>query len=38
LNNIEKAFEDERNLILKKNEEEIKQLFNEHRKLEEDFL
>lgn len=38
LNNIEKAFYDERELILKKNDDEIKQLFDEHRKLEEHFL
>lgn len=38
LSNIEKAFYDERNLILKKNEEEIQALFDEHKKVEEDFL
>lgn len=38
LNNIEQAFYAERELILKKNDEEIKQLFDEHRKLEEHFL
>jgi dynein regulatory complex protein 1 len=37
LNNIEKAFYDERSQILKRNEEEIKALFEEHRKLEEQF-
>lgn len=35
LNNIEKAFYDERLQIIKRNEDEIKQLFDEHRKLEE---
>ncbi len=37
LNNIEKAFYDERAQILKRNEDEVGQLFNEHRKLEEHF-
>lgn len=37
LNNIEKAFQDERCQILKKNEDEIRQLFDDHRRLEEDF-
>lgn len=38
LNAIEKAFYDERYQILKKNEEEVKQLFDDHKKLEEQFL
>jgi dynein regulatry complex protein 1 len=37
LNNIEKAFYDERSQILKNNEDEIRRLFDEHRKLEEHF-
>ena len=37
LNNIEKAFYDERSQILKNNEDEIRRLFEEHRKLEEHF-
>lgn len=37
LNNIEKAFNDERDQILDKNAKEIKDLFDEHRKLEEHF-
>jgi recombinational DNA repair ATPase RecF len=37
LNNIEKAFYDERSQILTRNEKEIEQLFNEHRSLEEKF-
>ena len=37
LNNIEKAFYDERSQILKRNEDEIRQLFDDHRKLEEHF-
>ena len=37
LNNIEKAFYDERAQILKRNEDEIRQLFDEHRRLEEAF-
>lgn len=35
--NIERAFYDERAQILKRNEDEVKQLFEEHRKLEEAF-
>ncbi len=37
LNNIEKAFYDERSQILKNNEDEIRRLFEEHRKTEENF-
>jgi len=37
LNNIEKAFYDERAQILKRNEDETRHLFEEHRKLEEHF-
>ncbi len=37
LNNIENAFLNERELILEKNVKEIKDLFDEHRKLEEYF-
>lgn len=37
LNNIEKAFMDERDQILERNAKEIKDLFDEHRKLEEYF-
>ena len=37
LNNIEKAFYDERSQILTRNEKEIEQLFHEHRTLEEHF-
>ncbi len=37
LNNIEKAFYDERAQILKRNEDEVRQLFDEHRRLEETF-
>ncbi len=37
LNNIEKAFYDERNQILKRNEEEVEQLFKEHRRMEDNF-
>lgn len=37
LNNIENAFLNERELILEKNAKEIKDLFDEHRKLEEYF-
>ena len=37
LSNIEKAFYDERHQVLKRNEDEIKQLFEDHRKLEEHF-
>lgn len=37
LNNIEKAFYDERGKILGRNENEIQQLFSEHKKLEEQF-
>lgn len=37
LNNIEKSFYDERSQILKRNEDEIKHLFEEHKKLEEHF-
>mmetsp|Transcript_45775 Transcript_45775/g.33481 ORF Transcript_45775/g.33481 Transcript_45775/m.33481 type:complete len:81 (+) Transcript_45775:462-704(+) len=35
---IEKAFYDERYQILKRNEDEIKALFDEHKKMEEYFL
>lgn len=38
LNSIEKAFYDERYQILKRNEEEIKALFDEHKRTEEQFL
>lgn len=37
LNNIEKAFYDERSQILKNNEDEIRRLFEDHRKTEENF-
>jgi dynein regulatory complex protein 1 len=37
LNNIEKAFYDERSQILKRNEDEIRQLFEDHRKTEEQY-
>jgi len=37
LNNIEKAFYDERSQILKRNEDEVRRLFEDHRKLEEHF-
>jgi hypothetical protein len=37
LNNIEKAFYDERSQILKNNEDEIRRLFDDHRKTEEDY-
>ena len=35
---IEKAFYDERNLILKRNDKEIQDLFDEHKEVEEKFL
>jgi dynein regulatory complex protein 1 len=38
LDNIEKAFHEERMAILKRNDDEIKHLFEEHRKLEDQFL
>ena len=38
LNSIEDAFNAERTKILKRNSEEIAQLFAEHRKLEQDFM
>lgn len=38
LNHIENAFKEERNQILKKNDEEIKYLFDKHKKTEEKFL
>jgi hypothetical protein len=37
LNNIERAFQEERVNILKANEDEVKHLFEDHRKLEEHF-
>ncbi len=37
LNNIERAFYEERGNILQRNEDEIRQLFDEHRKLEEHY-
>ena len=37
LNNIERAFQDERVAILKRNEDEVKHLFEDHRKLEEHY-
>jgi len=37
LNNIERAFQDERVAILKHNENEVKHLFEDHRKLEEHY-
>ena len=38
LDQIEKAFIRERNDIIQKNEEEIKQLFIQHKKLEEEYM
>jgi len=38
LNTIESEFERERIDLLKRNEDEIKQLFNEHKAVEEKFL
>jgi hypothetical protein len=37
LNNIERAFQEERVAILKRNEDEVKQLFDDHGKLEEHY-
>jgi hypothetical protein len=37
LNNIERAFQEERVAILKRNEDEVKHLFEDHRKLEDHY-